>query len=83
MGDADRALREGSDEADRAPVAAKVTILDIITYVLGIAGHVVDLGVDVNVAVQYYLAARYVYFACTLALILVPAFVTTAISVRM
>ncbi|XP_048000915.1 XK-related protein 6 [Leguminivora glycinivorella] len=71
------------DETDRMPDNITITNLDIIMYVVAIVGHFVDLGVDINVAVQYSLAGHMMEFGWTLAFILLPAFVNTAVSIRM
>lgn len=71
------------DETDRMPDKISVTNLDIIMYVVAIVGHFVDLGLDINVAVRYSLARKMTEFGWTLAFILIPAFVNTAVSLRM
>lgn len=71
------------DEPDRMPERIHVTRLDIFMYVVAIVGHFVDLGLDINIAVRYFLAQRVTEFGWTLAFILVPAFVNTAVSIRM
>ncbi|XP_038218496.1 XK-related protein 6 [Zerene cesonia] len=71
------------DEPDRMPNNITITYLDILMYVVAIIGHFVDLGLDINVAVQYCLANRMLEFGWTLIFILLPAFVNTAVSVRM
>lgn len=71
------------DETDRMPDKISVTNLDIIMYVVAIVGHFVDLGLDINVAVRYSLARKMTEFGWTLAFILIPAFVNTAVSIRM
>lgn len=71
------------DEPDRMPEKIHVNRRDIFMYVVAIVGHFVDLGLDINVAVRYFLAQRLTEFGWTLAFILVPAFVNTAVSIRM
>lgn len=71
------------DETDRMPDNITITHFDIIMYVVAIVGHFVDLGLDINVAVRYSLAQKMVEFGWTLAFILLPAFVNTAVSIRM
>lgn len=71
------------DEPDRMPDKITITNLDIIMYCVAIIGHFVDLGLDINVAVRYFLAELMVEFGWTLAFILMPAFVNTAVSIRM
>ncbi|XP_072948062.1 XK-related protein 6 [Epargyreus clarus] len=71
------------DEPDRMPSNITVKNLDIIMYGVAIIGHFVDLGLDINVAVRYFLAKKMMEFGWTLVFILLPAFVNTAVSVRM
>ncbi|XP_041973885.1 XK-related protein 7 [Aricia agestis] len=71
------------DEPDRIPRNISVSNLDLFMYVVAIVGHFVDLGVDVNVAVRYYLSKMMAEFGWTLGFILLPAFVNTAVSIRM
>ncbi|XP_026750351.2 XK-related protein 6 [Galleria mellonella] len=71
------------DETDRIPKNISITNLDLLMYVVAIVGHFVDLGLDINVALRYYLAGKIVEFGWTLAFILLPAFINTAIAIRM
>ncbi|CAK1590765.1 unnamed protein product [Parnassius mnemosyne] len=71
------------DEPDRIPKNITISNLDIIMYVVAIVGHLVDLGLDINVAVRYSLAQKMMEFGWTLTFILLPAFVNTAVSIRM
>lgn len=71
------------DETDRMPEKITITNLDIFMYVFAIVGHLVDLGLDINVAVRYSMAQNMTEFGWTLAFILIPAFVNTAVSIRM
>ncbi|XP_030040722.1 XK-related protein 6 [Manduca sexta] len=71
------------DETDEMPKKIKITELDLVMSTLTIVGHFIDLGLDINVAVRYYLAKMMTEFAWTLAFILLPAFVNTAVSIRM
>lgn len=71
------------DEPDRMPNRIHVKRRDIFMYVVAIVGHFVDLGLDINVAVRYFLAKRVTEFGWTLAFILIPAFINTAVSIRM
>lgn len=71
------------DEPDRMPDKINIRNLDIIMYVVAILGHFVDLGLDINIAVRYSLAGMVTEFGWTLAFILIPAFVNTAVSIRM
>ncbi|KAL4706151.1 hypothetical protein ACJJTC_013616 [Scirpophaga incertulas] len=71
------------DEPDRMPNNLSITNLDITLYVVAIVGHFVDLGLDINVAMRYFLAQKMMEFGWTLVFILLPAFVNTAVSIRM
>ncbi|XP_050355921.1 XK-related protein 6 [Nymphalis io] len=71
------------DEPDRIPNNITITNLDLIMYVVAIVGHFVDLGLDINIAVRYAISRRTMEFGWTLAFILFPAFVNTAVSIRM
>lgn len=71
------------DVPDRMPENIHVTQRDILMYIVAIVGHLVDLGLDINVALRYYWAYKMTEFGWTLAFILIPAFVNTAVSVRM
>ncbi|VVC96868.1 unnamed protein product [Leptidea sinapis] len=70
------------DEPDRMPNNIRIKDLDIFMYGVAIVGHFVDLGLDINVAVQYFITKNIVEFGWTLVFILLPAFVNTAVSVR-
>lgn len=71
------------DETDRIPSNMHVSIFDVILYIIAIVGHLVDLAIDINVAVRYYIYGHYTEFGWTLAFIMLPAFVNTAVSIRM
>ncbi|CAG9131291.1 unnamed protein product [Plutella xylostella] len=71
------------DEPDRMPENIEITNFDILMYVLAIAGHFVDMAVDTNIAVRYYLAHKYMEFGWTFLFIVLPAVVNTAVSARM
>ncbi|XP_069355928.1 cell death abnormality protein 8-like [Maniola hyperantus] len=71
------------DEPDRMPSNITITNFDLFLYVVAIVGHLVDLGLDINVAVRYSLERKMMEFGWTLAFILLPAFVNTAVSIRM
>ncbi|CAK1543678.1 unnamed protein product [Leptosia nina] len=75
--------RISHDEPDRMPNNITITYLDMFMYVVAIVGHFIDLGLDINIAVQYCLAHKMMEFSWTLVFILLPAFVNTALSVRM
>lgn len=65
------------------PNNISISDIDIIMYIVAIIGHFVDLALDINVAVRYSLERRMMEFGLTLTFILLPAFVNTAVSIRM
>lgn len=71
------------DEPDRIPKNIRITNLDLFMYVVAIVGHFVDLGLDINIAVRYSFSRKMMEFGWTLVFILLPAFVNTAVSIRM
>lgn len=71
------------DEPDRIPHNISISYIDIFMYVIAIIGHFVDLGLDINVAIRYSISGKMMEFGWTLAFILLPAFVNTAVSIRM
>lgn len=71
------------DEPDRIQENITISNFDLVLYVVAIIGHFSDMAVDTNIAVRYYLAGRMVEFGWTVASILVPALINTAISIRM
>lgn len=74
---------EQKDETDRLPPSDRVTHLDVAGFVISIISHIVDVGLDCNLAVRYYLSGQKAYFFATIAFILIPALINTAFSVRM
>lgn len=71
------------DETDRLPPSDRVTYWDIAGFVISITSHIVDVGLDCNLAVRYYLSDQKAYFLTTVAFILIPALINTAFSIRM
>ncbi|KAK5648238.1 hypothetical protein RI129_003130 [Pyrocoelia pectoralis] len=71
------------DEVDRLPSKDRVSDLDIAGFVISIISHIVDVGLDSNLAYRYYANNQIECFLATLAFILVPALINTAISIRM
>ncbi|XP_015598586.1 XK-related protein 6 [Cephus cinctus] len=65
------------------PNEACVTILDVVSLVFSIVTHFLDMGLDINLAIRYYLDGQIMYFAWTLAFIIFPNVVITIISLRM
>lgn len=74
---------EQADETDRLPCKDRVTNYDIAGFVISIISHLVDVGLDCNLACQYYISGQRAYCFTTVAFILVPALINTAFSIRM
>lgn len=74
--------RVSYDEIDRVPRNISITVCDLFWYVVAIVGHFIDLGIDVNIAVRYFMGNMMVEFGWTLVFILLPGVVNTAISMR-
>lgn len=74
---------EGRDEIDRLPSKDRVTNWDIAGFVISIVSHLVDVGLDCNLAYRYYSNEDILYFLATVGFILIPALINTAFSVRM
>lgn len=71
------------DEVDRIPSKDRATHWDIAALVISISSHLIDIGLDCNLAYRYYMNEHIFYFIFTLGFILVPAFINTAFSIRM
>lgn len=71
------------DEVDRLPSKDRVTDLDIAGFIISIISHIVDVGLDCNLAYRYYDEDKMECFLATLGFILVPALINTAFSIRM
>lgn len=71
------------DETDRLPSRDRATYWDEAGFIISILSHIIDVGLDCNLAVRYYLSNQIVYFYTTLAFILIPAVINTAFSLRM
>jgi hypothetical protein len=71
------------DDVDFVPNNAHVTNFDILVLTVSIISHIIDIGLDINLAYRYFHSGRSEYFILTVIFILFPAFVNTVISVRM
>jgi hypothetical protein len=71
------------DDVDFVPNNAHVTNFDIIALIVSIISHIVDIGLDINLAYQYFHSGRSEYFILTVLFVLFPALVNTIISIRM
>jgi hypothetical protein len=71
------------DDVDFVPNNAHVTNFDILVLTVSIISHIIDIGLDINLAYRYFHSGRREYFIITVIFILFPALVNTVISVRM
>jgi hypothetical protein len=71
------------DHGDFVPNHAHVTNFDIFVLTVSIISHIVDVGIDINLAYRYFHSGRREYFILTVLFILFPALVNTIISIRM
>lgn len=72
-----------SDNTDMPSGKFYVSNWDIFHMVFSIVTHVIDIGLDINVAVQYLLDGRNSYCAYTTTLILLPSFINSVVSTQM
>jgi hypothetical protein len=71
------------DGVDFVPNNAHVTNFDIFVLIVSVVSHIIDVGLDINIAYRYFHSGRHVYFILTVLFILFPALVNTIISMRM
>jgi XK-related protein. len=71
------------DDVDYAPNNAHVTNFDILALIVSVVSHIIDVGLDINIAYRYFHSGQSVYFVLTVVFILFPALVNTVISIRM
>lgn len=72
-----------NDANDAPPSSCKITNCDIFFLVFSIITHVIDVGIDITLAVRYYYNDKMNMFAWTVALILLPSLVNTIVSLKM
>lgn len=71
------------DVVDVPTDTPSISKLDIFFLTCSIVMHLVDMGFDYNIAIQYYLSGKVMYFVWTMCLILIPSLINVAISRRM
>lgn len=71
------------DDVDVPLENPTTTCLDIFFLVSSILMHIVDVAIDINLAVRYLLAKKITYFIWTTVFILLPSFINVIISRRM
>lgn len=70
-------------EVDGLSSNDRVTKWDIAGFIISITSHLIDVGLDCNLAYRYYSSGEIEYFITTLGFILIPALINTAFSIRM
>ncbi|XP_076673060.1 XK-related protein 6 isoform X2 [Andrena cerasifolii] len=76
-------LELDSDDVDIPLRNPSISYLDIFFLVSSIFMHIIDMGIDINLAVRYLLANKITYFAWTATFIFLPSFINVIISRRM
>jgi hypothetical protein len=71
------------DDVDFVPNNAHVTNFDILALIVSIVSHIIDAGLDINIAYRYFHSGQSLYFILTVVFILFPTMVNTIISMRM
>ncbi|KAJ8682749.1 hypothetical protein QAD02_018541 [Eretmocerus hayati] len=71
------------DVTDTPPRNSNISNFDILFLVISIVTHCTDVCVDVNIVVQYYRHDKIPMFIWTIALILIPSFINTVVSLQM
>lgn len=71
------------DDVDVPLENPTTTYLDIFFLASSILMHIVDVAIDINLAVRYLLAKKITYFIWTTVFILLPSFINVIISRRM
>lgn len=61
----------------------RVTKYDLISNVVSILFRLITLLANINLAHEYYSKAEYLYFKLTITFILVPALISTLLSITM
>lgn len=76
-------LELDSDDVDIPLRNPSISYLDIFFLVSSIFMHIIDMGIDISLAVRYLLANKITYFAWTATFIFLPSFINVIISRRM
>lgn len=71
------------DETDKPPSSYHVALYEIIALYFSITFHIIDVILDVNVAVRYFYNGQFIYFTLTIAFIFIPALINTVFSITM
>lgn len=71
------------DDVDVPLKNPNISYLDIFFLVSSIIMHVVDMAIDINLAIRYLLANKITYFVWTTVFIFLPSFINVIISRKM
>ncbi|XP_026295978.1 XK-related protein 6 [Apis mellifera] len=71
------------DDVDVPLKNPTVSYLDIFFLISSILMHILDVAIDINLAIRYLLAEKIIYFTWTTVFIFLPSFINVIISRRM
>lgn len=71
------------DDVDVPLKNPTVSYLDIFFLISSILMHILDVAIDINLAIRYLLAEKVIYFTWTTVFIFLPSFINVIISRRM
>lgn len=71
------------DDVDIPLKNPSISHLDIFFLISSILMHIVDMAIDLNLAIRYLLSKKITYFAWTITFIFLPSFINVIISRRM
>ena len=74
---------EKTDVTDIPPKNSRISNLDIFFLGFAITTHIIDIFVDINLMIQYYLHDQIKTFIWTISLILIPSLIITIVSSKM
>ncbi|KAI6229302.1 Cell death abnormality protein 8 [Aphelenchoides besseyi] len=72
--------RRYDDESDRIPSSIRVGLYDVGCYLFGVGTYVLDMGLDIGVAIGHYQSGRMLAAALTAVFVVVPSFLMNIIS---
>lgn len=81
--DAINTSKSDQDEPDELPKDLNISLWEICTLIFAIVTHIVDVGIDYNVAWQYYIGNQLDYFILTIIFIAVPSIINVYTSLKM
>lgn len=72
-----------NDETDIPPKSSNISNHDIFFLILSIVAHCTDVLIDLNIVFQYYFHNKLHKLLMTIALIIIPSFINTLVSLQM